>query len=165
MVRMIGNWGRVRIKNMNPSPIVFQHLLVSLKLYGNIQERKRELQRKVKKSEPTDSSLLFLVDGGYHVLFAVHELCEAKEIDPFDYVMAEKLIPDAITLMQNIVSSEMQDDNVFTTNRFFKDAKTKAKIQRAVVSTKKPERITKKIARKKASPVPSKVRKYPSQGR
>jgi AIPR protein len=145
--------------NIYNSRLTTQHLLVPFKLYGNIQERKRALQRKVKKSEPIDSSLLFLVDGGYHVLFAVHEICETMDIDPFDYVMAEKLIPDAITHVKSLVSRAMQDDKAFTTNRFFKDAKTKVKIQRALVSTKKLERITKKAVRKKASIIFRKVRK------
>ncbi len=147
------------------SHLTTQRLLVPLRLYGNIQERKRELQRKIKRMSPVDSSLLFLVDGGYHVIFAVHELCEAKNIDPFDYEMAEELISDGITLVKNLVSNEMQDDNAFTTNRFFKDAKTKGKIQRVAVSNKKPKRRFKKASRTKASTVPRKVRKRPSRDR
>ena len=114
--------------------ITTQRLLVPLRLYADIQEKKRYLQKKVKKGESIDSSLLFLIDGGYHVLFAVHELCESKGVDPFDPINAERYIDPAIKLVKDLVVSEMKQDQTFTTNRFFKDAGTRNKLQRAVAA-------------------------------
>lgn len=88
--------------------------------------------------------MLFLIDGGYHVLFAVYELCDAKAIDPFDFDKAEQQIPAAVVLLGCLVDDEMEADDTFTANRYFKDAKTKASVQRAVVQQttgKKPARI------------------------
>lgn len=109
--------------------------------------------------------MLFLIDGGYHVLFAVHELCAAKGIDPFDNAKPAKMIPDAITLVKQLVNAEMMSDKSFTTNRYFKDAKTKAQVQRAVASTPESRRAMKTGARTKASTVPRKARKRTSLSR
>jgi hypothetical protein len=114
------------------SEITTQQLLVSLRLYEKIQIKKRELQKKIRNKEKIDASLLFLIDGGYHVLFAVHELCEARGINPYDQVTAGGLIPDAIKIVRTLVEKELADDEAFTTNRYFKDLKTKAQIQRAI---------------------------------
>jgi hypothetical protein len=135
-----------------------QQLLVPLQLYAKIQTTKREMQRKVKKGEPVDSSLLFLIDGGYHVLFAVHELSESRGIDPFDLAQTQRLIEPAIALVRDLVLVEMEKDEAFTTNRFFKDAKTKAKVQRSVVSAEKPAKGTKKAARTRTTAKPRRVR-------
>ena len=138
-----------------------QQLLVPLRLYEAIQARKRDLQSKIRKNEKVDSSLLFLIDGGYHVLFAVNELCDAKTIDPFDFDKAEQQIPGAIDLVGGLVDDEMEADDTFTTNRYFKDAKTKASVQRAVVQ----QTTGKKPARTKASTVRRKPRKRASRRR
>lgn len=111
-----------------------QHLLVSLRLYEEIQGQKRDIQKKIRKEQKLDPSLLFLIDGGYHVLFTVHELCETQSIDPFDLMRAQKLIPAAITLVKDLVNAEMEIDKAFTTNRYFKDAKTKSHIQRSIAA-------------------------------
>jgi hypothetical protein len=111
-----------------------QHLLVSLRLYEGIQGQKRDIQKKIRNEQKLDPSLLFLIDGGYHVLFTVHELCELRSIDPFDLMKAQKLIPAAITLVKDLVNAEMEADEAFTTNRYFKDAKTKSQIQRSIAA-------------------------------
>ena len=116
------------------SKLTTQHLLVPLRLYEVIQAVKRDLKKKIKSSEHVDASQLFLIDGGYHVLFAVHELCDARDIDPFDFAEAAKLIKSAIALVKDLVETEKTKDEAFTTNRYFKDPKTKTQIQRAVVT-------------------------------
>jgi len=133
-----------------------QHLLVPLKLYETIQAWKRDLQKKIRNNEKFDTSLLFLIDGGYHVLFAVHELCESRSLDPFNLAEAEKLIPAAINLVKELVNTEIKSDEAFTTNRYFKDAKTKAEVQRAIA---RQIDVKKKTARTKASTVRHKRRK------
>jgi len=136
------------------SKLTTQHLLVPLRLYEEIHGLKRDLQRKVKKNEPFDASLLFLIDGGYHILFAVHELCEAKNIDAFDETEAAKQIPMAVDLVKRLVNDEMASDAAFTTNRYFKDTKTKAQVQRVVVLT-----TTSKSKKKATRSKPSHVRR------
>lgn len=114
------------------SHLATQQLLTPFRLYEKIQGQKRELQKRVKKNDAFDQSLLFLIDGGYHVLFGVHELCNAQGIDPFDETESAKLIPKAIELVKQLVNTEISKNPSFTTNRYFKDAKTKDDVRSAV---------------------------------
>lgn len=112
-------------------------LLAPLRVFSEIETLKRNLHRNIKKGEAFDRNLLFLIDGAYHVLFTVAELCESKRIDPLDETLAKKEIQEALKVIMELVAQEIKQDEAFTTNRFFKDAKTKGKIQRIVASTKR----------------------------
>jgi hypothetical protein len=109
-------------------------LLAPLRVFSEIETLKRDLHRKIKKGEAFDRNLLFLIDGAYHVLFTAAELCESKGIDPLDEILAKAEIQNALKVIKELVEQESRQDKAFTTNRFFKDAKTKGKIQRIVVS-------------------------------
>ena len=102
-------------------------LLVPLAIFADIETIKRDLQRKIKREEPFDASLLFLIDGAYHVLFTVAEICESKGIEPLDEIKAKAEIPHALELIRDLVKQESTRDEAFTASRFFKDAKTKAR--------------------------------------
>ncbi|TWT35598.1 AIPR protein [Posidoniimonas corsicana] len=128
-----------------------EKLLVALRVYEEIQKQKRDLQRKLRAKEEVDASLLFLIDGGYHVLFAVNELCLAEEISPLDQSQAIKQIPSAMTIVKRAVAKEMKADRGFTTNRYFKDPRTKRDIQRAVVGFSAKKKSAKKKSAKKKS--------------
>jgi len=112
--------------------ITTQKLSVPLAIFADIEAQKRQLQRQIKKEEAFDSGLLFLIDGAYHVLFTVSQLCEGNTVDPLAETEAKGLIPRAIEVVKHLVKAEITRDEAFTTSRFFKDAKTKAKIQRAI---------------------------------
>ena len=105
-----------------------------LTIFSEIETIKRELKRKIKKEEPFDVDLLFLMDGAYHVLFTVAELCESNDVDLLDEVKAKAEIPHALDLLKDLVKQERARDEVFTASRFFKDAKTKSKIQRIITA-------------------------------
>lgn len=66
------------------------------------------------------------------MLFAVYQLCEARGKSPYDLTEARRLIPDAINIVRTLVKEEMAADETFTTNRYFKDHKTKTQIQQAI---------------------------------
>ncbi len=109
-----------------------QKLIVPLKVFSDIEGRKRALQRQIKRKESFDADLLFLIDGAYHVLFAVAELCESKHIDPLDETKAKAQVTEALELLKQLVKDESARDEAFTASRFFKDAKTKGRIQRMI---------------------------------
>jgi hypothetical protein len=117
--------------------ITCQKLHVPLKVFSEIETRKRHLQRQIKKKGSFDADLLFLIDGAYHVLFAVADLCESKNIDPLDETKAKAQIGEALDLLKRLVKAEAARDEAFTASRFFKDAKTKSKIQRMVAVKKR----------------------------
>jgi hypothetical protein len=116
--------------------ITCQKLLVPLKVLFEIESRKRTLQRQIKRKGPFDADLLFLIDGAYHVLFTVAELCENKGIDPLEEAKAKAQIGEALDLLKRLVKDEAASDEAFTASRFFKDAKTKSKIQRIIAGKK-----------------------------
>ncbi len=116
--------------------ITTKKLLVPLHVFADIEKNKRELQRKIKKDIAFDPDLLFLIDGAYHVLFTVAELCESKGVDPLDESKAKSEIPDALNVVKDLIGQESTRDEAFTASRFFKDAKTKSKIQRLITARK-----------------------------
>ncbi|MFC2142196.1 AIPR family protein [Acidobacteriota bacterium] len=116
--------------------ITTQKLLVPFVVFSQIETLKRDLQLNIKKQQHFDVDLLFLIDGAYHVLFTVAELCESKAENPLDLTATTALIPQAIEMVKQLVKAESIQDEAFTASRFFKDAKTKSKIQRAVAETK-----------------------------
>ena len=116
--------------------ITCQKLLIPLKVFSEIEARKRSLQRQIKRKEAFDTALLFLIDGAYHALFTVAELCESKNIDPFDETKVMAKISEALDLLKKLVKREAAQDEAFTASRFFKDAKTKGKIQRMIAESK-----------------------------
>ena len=131
--------------------ITTKKLLVPLAILSEIETQKRDLQRIIKRGQSFDPDLLFLIDGAYHVLFAVAELCESKGIDPLDETKAKAEILGAILPFKDFVKEEAKRDEAFTTSRFFKDAKTKSKIQRMISPGKKPVRLKRKGSRTTAS--------------
>jgi len=70
------------------------------------------------------------------VLFTVAQLCEGSNIDPLNETEAKARIPQAIELLKGLIKAEVKADAAFTASRFFKDAKTKAKIQRKIAEAK-----------------------------
>ncbi len=135
--------------NIFNDDITPQKLLVPSRLFDAIEKIKRDLQRKIKKGEKIDAYDMFIIDGAYHVLFTVAELCENKSIDTFDEASAKIQIPKAIEIIKNLVKEEIINDEAFTTNRFFKDAKTKSKIQRIIASEKEMMKAKKTLRRRK----------------
>ena len=123
-------------------------LLVPLMVLGEIERTKRTIQKKIRRQERFDPRMLFLIDGAYHVLFTVCQLCEEASLDPDNEAATKGCISSAMNLVADLVKEEMEVDEAFSFNRFFKDAKTKVKIQALVESGK--YRLGKKSARPKS---------------
>jgi hypothetical protein len=103
-------------------------LLCSLKILNSIESLKKSLQAAIRKQENFETDNLFLIDGAYHVLFAVGQICDARSINRFRTDEATKQIPDAIKYVSELVKSTQEKDDSFSFNRYFKDSKTKTKI-------------------------------------
>jgi hypothetical protein len=103
-------------------------LMCSLKILNSIESRKKHIQSAIRKQEQFNIDHLFLIDGAYHVLFAVAQICDSKSIDRFNFDEAVKLIPDALNYVSDLVKETQSKDDSFSFNRYFKDAKTKTKI-------------------------------------
>lgn len=120
--------------NDEVSPI---KLLVPYRILQEIEKIKRDIRQKMKKQEAFDLKLRYIVDGAYHVLFTVSELCATRDTDPLDEVEAKKLIPESLTIVAKLVAEEEKTNPAFSFNRFFKDPRTKTKIQSKLAAATK----------------------------
>ena len=103
-------------------------LLIPFRILELIEKEKKKLQRSIREQKNFDKSKMFLIDGAYHVLFGLAQLCEKAGERRLNYDFAKEKISDAINLVADIVQKEQETDESFSFNRFFKDAKTKVKI-------------------------------------
>ena len=77
-------------------------LLVPLRVFEPIEDRKKALQRAVRRGEKYDTNLLSLVDGAYHLLFATAELCSLRNVDHWEAHQAVLQIEDAVRVVQDL---------------------------------------------------------------
>jgi len=108
--------------------LLADELLAAVKVLESIESSKKLLQAAIRKQEPFDKREIFLIDGAYHVLFAVGQMCDARSIDRLNHVEASKFIPIAIRCISGLVEEAQEKDESFSFNRYFKDAKTKTRI-------------------------------------
>lgn len=108
--------------------LVPENLLVPLRIQASIDRRKKDLQGKIRREEKFDEEDLFIVDGSYHVLFAVKRLCVKHGVSEFSDE-ADKFVDEAFDLVKSIVKDKKAADPAFSFNRFFKDAGTRTIIE------------------------------------
>lgn len=108
--------------------LLVDELLIALRLLSKIEGEKRKVQASIQSQNDFDASKMFLIDGAYHVLFAVGQIADKKSIDRLNLENTSQLIPAAIELISTMVSTEQEQDASFSFNRYFKDSKTKTKI-------------------------------------
>ncbi|WP_026957411.1 AIPR family protein [Aliagarivorans taiwanensis] len=103
-------------------------LLCSIKILNVIEGIKKKLQSSIRKQEKFELDHLFLIDGAYHTLFAIGQICDERNIDRLNFEEAIKLVPLAISYVSELVIETQNKDESFSFNRYFKDAKTKTKV-------------------------------------
>ncbi|MDS1310080.1 AIPR family protein [Marinobacter xiaoshiensis] len=108
--------------------LIADDLLIAVKILNLIESEKRKVQAAIKKQEDFDRRFIFLIDGAYHALFAVGQLCDARGVDRLDFENAKKLVPNAMEYIAQLVASAQEADESFSFNRYFKDAKTKTRV-------------------------------------
>lgn len=108
--------------------LLVDELLIALRLLSKIEGEKRKVQASIQSQKDFDASKMFLIDGAYHVLFAVGQIADKKNIDRLNLESTSQLIPTAVELISTMVSTEQAQDASFSFNRYFKDSKTKTKI-------------------------------------
>ena len=105
-------------------------LLTPLQIFRPIETKKRNLEAAIRRGAEYDSSLLFLIDGAYHLLYAVDLLCTLQGLDKSDVDVALTQLDNAIAVVQAAVREE-EKDPAFALKRFFKSARAQRYIQRA----------------------------------
>jgi hypothetical protein len=108
-------------------------LLTPYQVFVSIDTLKKPLQLAIRKGEQVDSRDMVLIHGAYHILYAVACLCGLRSLDESDTTVALSQIPDAIEVVRETVEKEMNSDSGFSFNLFFKEAKTKMKIEQVAL--------------------------------
>lgn len=108
-----------------------ENLLIPLAVLKKIDAFKKDVQRRLRRDEKVDQEDLFIIDGAYHVLFAVRRICDRDGTDEFSHDALSR-VNEAIEAVRSCVKSNMNE--TFSFNRFFKDAGTRTKIEALIAS-------------------------------
>lgn len=112
--------------------VTAERLLISFFLMQRINARKKLLRGRIKAEEKLESGEMALIDGAFHALFAARQICERDELDCWNYDIALEKLEEAIKLIEVIYAEQKEKDENFSSNRFFKDARTKDLVTRQV---------------------------------
>ena len=104
--------------------------MIALRVFAPIEKMKRSLEAAIRRSNNYDPSLLFLIDGAYHLLYAVGLLCALRGLDRNVPEEALMQLDNTIRILKAAVEREKQDP-AFALKRFFKSARAKSYIQDA----------------------------------
>jgi len=107
-------------------------LLTSFRLIQIINAKKKEVRKKIRAGSPLSDGEMSLIDGAFHVLFAVRQICNQDRIDMWDLDIAKKNVGKAVEIVSDLYHSAQATDENFSSNRFFKDARTKDEVTKAV---------------------------------
>lgn len=109
-----------------------ENLLMPLKVLERINVLKKDVQKRLRKSEDVDSSDLFIIDGAYHVLFGVRRICVRDGVDEFSEAALSRVDEAMRTVKDCVIANS---NGTFSFNRFFKDAGTRTKIESAIAAS------------------------------
>lgn len=112
---------------LNPSRILTPFLL-----YRQIDQAKKRIQRSIKLGMKVDIDELILIDGSYHVLYAIGSLADSRGINKDDFDASVVLFDEARQFVAKAVAARNQNDKNFSYSRFFKDGIAKRHIEAAI---------------------------------
>lgn len=100
-------------------------LLTSFQLMCAINEQKKIVRRKIRDEVALAAGEIALIDGAFHALFAVRQICFRDSVDQWDVDQARAKVDEAIQVVGRIYVAAQAGDENFSSNRFFKDMRTK----------------------------------------
>ena len=107
-------------------------LLTSFKLAQILSEKKKEVRKKIRDGLTLAIGEMSLIDGSFHTLFAIRQICNRDEIDMWDFDLADAKVSEAIDVVSKLYNNAQLADDNFSSNRYFKDARTKDEVTKAV---------------------------------
>ncbi len=102
-----------------------EHLLVSVQLHNLISAEKTILLRKIKTKEGLIDGEKSLIEGAFHILFALRKILEHKGVDVWNYDAGKDYLNKAIDIVYEVYQDAKEDDPNFLPSRFFKNMHTK----------------------------------------
>ena len=112
--------------------ISVDRLLISHKLMGKINHRKSSLRKKIRRNEEIGRGELALIDGAFHVAFAVSQIIIRQNRSLWSGEISDSDVDGAVELVKDLYLREKARDESFSPNRLFKESKTKYQIMRDV---------------------------------
>ena len=102
-----------------------EHLLVAVQLRNLISAKKTILLRKIKIKEDLIDSENSLIEGAFHILFALRKILERKGVDVWNYEEGKNYLNEAIDIVYEVYQDAKLTETNFSSNRFFKNTHTK----------------------------------------
>ncbi|NHN91183.1 AIPR family protein [Acetobacter sicerae] len=102
-----------------------EKLLNSYLIMKKIDEHKKNVRKNISKEIPLKKGEISIIDGAFHVLFAISQICTRDGKDRWNVEQATQCIPEALNVISNLYEDRRETIPNFSSNRFFKDAKTK----------------------------------------
>ncbi|MEE4207705.1 MAG: AIPR family protein, partial [Parvularcula sp.] len=112
--------------------VTAQKLLTSYSVMLAINAKKKVLRKRIKNEETLRPGEMALIDGAFHALFAVRQICIRDDLDGWNTETAKEKVNEAIDLIEGLYAEQQRADDNFSSNRFFKDARTKDLVTRMV---------------------------------
>ncbi|MEO9969012.1 AIPR family protein [Roseibium sp.] len=107
-------------------------LLTSFKLAQRLNDKKKEVRKKIREGLQLRLGEMSLIDGAFHALFAIRQICGRDDVDLWDFDLVEKCVEEAILDVSKLYHDAQEADANFSSNRYFKDARTKDLITKLV---------------------------------
>ena len=107
-------------------------LLIAHILMGRINTRKSILRKRIRSKEEVDRGEIALIDGAFHVLFALREMILSKGHSLWNNEVSDGDIDDAVEIVKTLYLREQERDESFSSNRLFKERRTKYQIVKDV---------------------------------
>jgi hypothetical protein len=117
--------------NIFNDDITAHRILTPFLALRQIEIRKHDVQRCVRKQEPYDLHEFYCVEGTHHVLNVVSVLCDQLELNEITFETCATLIDHAIAIVGQTVAEQIKQDTLFSASKYFKDGRTKGHLQAA----------------------------------
>lgn len=105
-----------------------------------IQAEKRLLQEKIRKDETYDPEKIILLDGSFHILYAISEICDQFGIDKYNVNNPEEILEFALQAVNLCIddeeAKESDDSYYFSYSKFFKESRAKKLIAEKIKTIK-----------------------------
>lgn len=112
--------------------VTVERLLVSHQLAASIANLKTAVRKKIKEEQDLMDSEAALIDGASHVLFAVRQILQRDDEDMWNLEVAQAKIEVGLYAVGITFARARMSEKNFSSNRFFKDPKTKDLITRTI---------------------------------
>lgn len=115
----------------DPHTLTAEKLMTVHKLYESIENRKKIAQHKMRGLTKKDYSEQWIIEGIYHVLYAIGLLCERDGVELEDFEEASNRIDEAIKVTGDYVASQKRA----SAYRIFRSAHTKTAMRNVYPAT------------------------------